>query len=67
MRVATPVQSDQLFYVRTSDLGLGDDSLYTVLKKNRRCQVAQRAAMAGIPSWLVSCIALAHGFSFSQH
>jgi len=51
VQIATLAQGDQLFYVGTSGLGLGDGRLYTVLKKNGRDQVAQQgAAMAGVAS-----------------
>src|SRR6202012_4177366 len=64
VQVALLSQGDQLLHVRTRGLGLGDGGMHAVFKKNGRDQVAQqRAAVAGVASEFVSCIAMAHGES----
>jgi hypothetical protein len=67
MQVAPLAQGDQLFYVRTGSLGLGDGRLHPVLEKNGRYQVPQQsAAVAGVSPEFVSCIAMAHRFLFLE-
>src|SRR5580704_14729269 len=44
MQVASLAQGDQLFYVRTRGLRLGDGRLHPVLEKNGRDQVPQQGA-----------------------
>src|SRR5262249_2379367 len=64
MQVALLAQGNQLLHVRTNRLRLGDSRLDAVFKNDGRDQVAQQsAAVAGVASEFVSCIAVAHGKS----
>jgi hypothetical protein len=66
VQVTPLTQGNQLFYVRTGGLGLGNSRLDPVLEENGRYQVPQqRAAVAGVSPEFVSCIAMAHEFLFS--
>ncbi len=64
MQIALLAQRDQFFNVRPRRLRLGDGRLYAVFQNDGRDQIAQQsAAVAGVASEFVSCIAVAHGKS----
>ena len=61
VQIALLAERDHFLNVRTNRLGLGHGRLHAVFFNYGRHQVAQkRAAMAGVASEFVSCIAMAH-------